>query len=477
MPAEISIETIADAEAYLRERPNFERTFRTRDLEATFKLERMHELCALLGHPEVQVPAIHVAGTKGKGSTSTMLAAMLQAAGYRTGLYTSPHLCDVRERIVIDGTPVSPTTFLQLLRQVQPAVRQLDQQLTPAGPTYFEVLTAAALVHFVAASVQVAVLEVGLGGRLDSTNVCHPECCVITNISLDHTRQLGRTLAAIAREKAGILKPNVPVVSGATARTAGQVIEQVARETGCDLVTLNRDFSYRSHIHPGSGDSPDGAVRWCMDYEGVDGANHRNLELRMPGRHQHANAAVALATCEILRCRGWSLDSDACRSGLASAWAPARLQVVRHDPLTIVDTAHNQASMAATVQGLKDCWPRQRLIFVLATTRGKDISAILQHLMPMARCLILTRYSSNPRANRVEKMAEVAERICRTDARARNCRVLSQPDPTAAVHLAFQEATQDDLVCVTGSFSLAAEVLTGLQPNPSDRSAGLVARS
>jgi dihydrofolate synthase/folylpolyglutamate synthase len=237
-----------DALALLWERIDYERASGIVYGESEYKLDRMRELLARLGDPQSSAPIIHVAGTKGKGSTAAMIAAVLSAAGYRTGLFSSPHLTRVEERMAIDGQPCPEGEFVELARRLRPIVAEMDALAarTPGevGPTYFELTTALALLHFAAQKVDAMVLEVGMGGRLDSTNVCASTVAVITSISFDHTRQLGHTLALIAREKAGIIKPGVPVVSGVIADEPRNVIEEVSRRQRSPIVQLGRDFDF-----------------------------------------------------------------------------------------------------------------------------------------------------------------------------------------------------------------------------------------
>ncbi len=241
---------------WLMRRINYERTAFVPYCSRQLKLDRMRQLLTRLGQPDAGMKIVHVAGTKGKGSTSAMIAAMLTAAGYRTGVFSSPHLERIEERFAVDGVPCSADELVALVNRVIPIVRAMDEEAgepasagdeatSDAGPTYFEITTAIALLHFVERHVDAAVLEVGLGGRLDSTNVCLPVVSVITSISFDHMRQLGNTLASIAREKAGIIKPGVPVVSGVIDPEPQAVIAQIAREHGCRLIQLGRDFDFQ----------------------------------------------------------------------------------------------------------------------------------------------------------------------------------------------------------------------------------------
>ncbi|MEN6557307.1 MAG: Mur ligase family protein, partial [Thermoguttaceae bacterium] len=232
------------AEQFLAGRINYERAASMPSSEAAYKLDRMRELLRRLGDPHQRLPIVHIAGTKGKGSTAAMIAAIGTAAGLRVGRFTSPHLNRIEERLAIDGRVCEPETLVGLLEHLRPTIEAMDQQGEQWSPTYFEILTAAALSWFAERRVDWAVLEVGLGGRLDSTNVCRPRLSIVTSISLDHTRQLGETTAAIAAEKAGIIKPGVPVLSGVQDPEPREVIRRVARQNNCRLLELGEDFGF-----------------------------------------------------------------------------------------------------------------------------------------------------------------------------------------------------------------------------------------
>ena len=325
---------------FLDKRVDFERFQTMPGPGRELKLDRMRALLDRLGNPQDKLRIVHVAGTKGKGSTSAMIAAVLQAAGYRTGLFTSPHLEKIEERIAIDGQPCTADQFAELAAAVRPAVEALDQEAEAAGsgehgPTYFEIITAMALLCFVRHRVQAAVLEVGLGGRLDSTNVCRPLVSVITSISFDHVQQLGHTLEAIAREKAGIIKPGVPVISGVTAEEPRTVIRRIARESNCRLAELDEDFRFEyqppQHLE---GQAALGSVMfWEVSANKaslplVEGRGEGcDLPLALLGRHQAANAAIALATIHELIRQGWNISEQAiCQGFLTVRWpAPSRL--------------------------------------------------------------------------------------------------------------------------------------------------------
>jgi dihydrofolate synthase/folylpolyglutamate synthase len=447
----------------LNARIDFERLqaihYRTQD----FKLERMRELLHRLGDPQNDLTVVHVAGTKGKGSTSAMVAAAVTAAGFRVGLFTSPHLERMEERIAINGQPCSSQELVDLIEQVRPAVEAMDRQ-GPAGdptgssPTYFEILTAIGLLLFRARQVDLAVLEVGLGGRLDSTNVCRPAVSVITSISYDHTRQLGTTLEQIAGEKAGIIKPGVPVVSGVTGEGPRQVIIDTCRRLNSPLIQLDVDFrfSYRPPRHL------EQAPAWGeLDYQG-DCPNFRASEngtvpfsgpvpLGLPGRHQAANAAVALAVLDELAAQGWKIPAAARRAGLANVSWPARVEVVARHPVIVIDAAHNTASVEALLECLDESFSARRRLLLFATTRDKDLRGMLSRLLGRFDTIVLTQYRNNPRAAPAEELRRLAYEIT-----GRELPMIL--DPAVAWAELRRQATADDLLCVTGSFFIAAEV-------------------
>lgn len=438
-------------------------------------LDRMRQLLARLGSPEQALKIVHVAGTKGKGSTCALLAAALGAAGRRTGLFTSPHLDCVEQRLVVDGQPCSPGELADLVEHVWPAVTALDelalrQRHWATGPTYFEITTAMALVQFARRGVEAAVLEVGMGGRLDSTNVCQPLVSVITSISFDHTRQLGTTLAAIAGEKAGIIKPGVPLVSGVQQDEPRQVIAERARRSGSLLVQLGRDFDFRYHpARAAERQACCGTLDFWCDVPGAE-CRYADVALNLLGAHQAANAAVALAVMAQLRRAGWNVPEDAVRHALATTSVPARVEVVAREPAVIIDAAHNVASAAALVEVLRQSISRSPRTLIFGTTEDKDVRGMLAVLLPHFDQVVLTRYRNNPRGVPVEKLAAVAGELWRGVIRVAD-------DSAAAWELVRHETQQNALVCVAGSFFLAAEMrpLIARLPAVASRDAALQA--
>jgi dihydrofolate synthase/folylpolyglutamate synthase len=436
--------TYEQALAFWYGRVNYEqRTPQASDL----KLDHMRALLRLLGDPQDRLRILHVAGSKGKGSTAAMLASILRQAGYRTGLFTSPHLCHVEERIQVDDQPISHEELTSLLGDVEEAIEALEGRAEPAIPmTFFEVATALGFLHFVRRRVDAAVIEVGLGGRFDSTNVCLPLVSVITSISRDHTQQLGHRLASIAMEKAGIVKPGRPVVSGATVLEARDVIEQICRDRQAPLRQLGVDFRYS--YEPGQ-----------VTAEGtrpprVQVFSERRawplLELALLGEHQAANAAVALACIEHLRGSGWAIDDRAVAAGLAQVDWPARLEVVQRRPLVVLDCAHNIASAQALVEALQTSFPPARRLLVFAASSDKDVADMFRILAPHFSHAYLTRYPS-PRSLPPEELARMLAQVA--DLPATLC-----PTAAQAWQAARSAAGNRDLICVAGSVFLAGEL-------------------
>lgn len=445
-----------DSLRFLSGRIDYERRFGYRYGAREFKLARTRELLTRLGNPHQGVPILHVAGTKGKGSTSAMAASVLAAAGFRVGLFTSPHLERVEERIAVDGQACSSAEFVELLQRLVPTVEAMDREgltLSPPepGPTYFEIITAMAWLHFADARVDAAVLEVGLGGRLDSTNVCQPKVSVITSISLDHTQQLGDTLAAIAREKAGIIKPGVPVVSGVTDPEPREVIRRTCLEAGCRLVERGVDFDV-TYVPPHEVDLSPGLGHIDYDYRAAEGPHrYSGLTLGLLGPHQAANAAVALAALAQLRGAGWEIPEAAVREGLSRLVWPARVELIARRPAVVIDAAHNVASVEALLRTLDESVKARRRLLVFAGTQEKDIPGMLRHLLARFDHVILTQYLKNPRAVPVEELAAAATAL--TGQGYRVC-----PTPADAWDAARSLAGPEDLICATGSFFLAAQM-------------------
>lgn len=410
------------------------------------KLHRMHGLLARLGDPHRRLRIVHVAGSKGKGSCAAMLATIFRCAGYRTGLFTSPHLCRLEERFQVDGQAISEGELTQLLNEIRNVVDR-DRDFAATPPTYFEIATAIGFLHFVRRRVEAAVLEVGLGGRLDSTNVCLPAVSVITSISYDHVLILGDRLAMIAREKAGIIKRRRPVVSGATVPEARAVIEQVCREREAPLIELERDV--RHTYIPGQVNRH-GTILPRLQVTTAERA-WPTMSLKLHGAHQTANAAVVVACVEQLRKQGFHLSDYAVSRGLAEVDWPARMEVVGYAPLMVLDCAHNVASAEALVETLLTSFPPARRLLVFAGSGDKDVAGMFRVLGPHFARAWMTRYTASARAVPPEQLATAW-------ASASAAPVEVCGEPAEALACVRGEAREDDLVCITGSVFLAGEL-------------------
>ena len=387
------------ASEFLLGRINYERVAEVPYGKRHMKLDRMRQLLTRLGNPDAGMPIVHVAGTKGKGSTSAMIAGVLQAAGYRTGLFSSPHLEAIEERFQVNALPCPGEKLFALVERLRPIVEEMDREAAAEGslgPTYFELATAIALMHFAEEKVDLTVLEVGLGGRLDSTNVCQSAVTVITSISLDHTKQLGSTVEAIAAEKGGIIKPGVPVLCGPLETGPRRVISDIARQHGSRMIEAGRDFHYTYHP-PLKLEKHDRLG--SLDFEGDMGSEDvqcTEIPLRMLGDHQAANAALAIATISQLRKQGWLISSDAICQTFAELALPGRIELIRRRPAVVLDVAHNVAAVEALVEVLDTSFSCSQRVLVLAATRDKDVGGIVRVLMPHFQRVIVTQYQNNP---------------------------------------------------------------------------------
>lgn len=428
--------------AWLASFANFEQ--RPMDTPARFNLERVHALCAGLGRPERQFPSVQIAGTKGKGSTAAMLESIIRAAGHRTGLYTSPHLHVFRERIRVAGRCISAAALAEAVAVVRPAAERVHREHPGLGAlTMFEVTTAVAFVHFARAGVQCAVLETGLGGRLDAVTVVQPVVTVMTAISFDHMAFLGNTLAAIATEKAGIIKPGVPLVCAAQHPEALAVIKRVCGERGAPLWLLGREVAWQPQRV---------GRRWRVAVRTPRRA-HAGLPVPLAGRHQCENAALAVAAADLLDAQGLRVPRYAVRQGLARTRWPGRLEVLQRRPWLVVDGAHNVDSAATLAAALRESFAARRRVFVLGTSRDKDLAGIVRALAPVASHVVATR-AAHPRA---VAAAEVA-----TAAAAAGLPTSIAHDVPEALVVARQLVRARDLICATGSLFVVAEVRAAL---------------
>lgn len=372
--------------------------------KAEFNLDRMFALMEELGNPQNTYPIIHVAGTKGKGSVSALCAAALQAGGYTVGLYTSPHLLDYCERIQVNGEPIPHELMVELVEEIKPAVARVPFLTT------FEITTALGYLAFARQGCNAAVIEVGLGGRLDATNIVTPKVSVITSLSYDHTAVLGDTLAKIAGEKAGIIKPGVPVVSSPQKDEALEVLERVAKQKRCEFTLVGKDVEF-DKIES----SLDGQVltvdrrRWTLDGAQpavVHGPSSMvRLQIPLLGDHQIENAAVAYAA---LKTSGLEISDESIQKGFSQVQWRARFEIARREPPVIFDSAHNQDSFVKLRQTLDEFFPGRQVYLIFGASEDKNLPGMFAEMKPKIRRLIVTR-ADHPRALEVEKIIGLAE--------------------------------------------------------------------
>lgn len=414
-----------------------------------FGLGRITELMRRIGDPHKKLNVVHIGGTNGKGSTLAMLGAILQSAGYRTGTFTSPHLHSYTERYRINGRKIQPGRVAGLINALRP---HLDAMVKEGfeHPTEFEVSTALAFQYFYEEKVDVLLLEVGLGGLIDSTNVVDPLVAVITNVAMDHMNYLGRTIKEIAAVKAGIIKEGVPAVTASRNKEALAVIEKTCRDKKSSLIQVGRDVTWRVLNTSLRGQR--------FDVYGTRGI-YKNLEIPLIGSHQLVNAATALAVVEVLAGEGWEIPLEAARSGLAKTYWPARLEVVRKSPVVLIDGAHNLHGAKSLRQALEQFFPGKRLVLVMGMLGDKERAKVAAELAPLADVAIITK-PSNPRANDWRQLAGEASKY------AGRVRVIKSIP--AAVQAGLEEAGPDDLVCITGSLYMVAEAREALLGDRSD---------
>lgn len=431
-------------------------------LPADLKLDRMRTLLERLGSPHERYPIVHIAGSKGKGSTAAMLSAILQRDARRIGLFTSPHLQTVEERVQVNQTTIARSDLAEVLTEIRTAsAAPAPGQTLPldAGLTFFEIATALGFLHFAQKRVDAAIVEVGLGGRFDSTNVCLPWLSIVTSISFDHTQQLGNTLASIAFEKAGIIKADRPVVSGVTQDEARQVIRRMATERHAPLHELDVDFRFE-HEPALITNERERWPRVRMTTQRGVGPWHT---LGLIGEHQAANAALAVAAVEVLRERGFAVSDEAVTQGLAQVRWPARLEIAARRPLMLLDCAHNVASAEALATALVASFPvsgggRRRLIF--AGNKDKDVAGMLAVLAPVFDAVYLTRFANSPRALPPEQVVPLLPEKLRGAATV--CATASD-----VLQQIRRDGRPEDVNCAAGSVFLAGELRSLLAPSKS----------
>ena len=402
-----------------------------------FDLGRMAALMDALGSPQSQYPIVHVAGTKGKGSTCAMIAGVLQTAGYKVGLYTSPHLVDYTERIQVNRQPVSHERLVELVEQLKPEVGKIERLTT------FELTTAAAFLYFAQEKVDIAVIEVGLGGRLDATNVVDPLVSVITSLSLDHMNVLGDTLEKIAGEKGGIIKPGRPVVVAHQKPEAAAVLKKIAKERQAPI--LFTDNTYFASVTQHSLAGQEFEIRKAVENNGRARASRFSLPLL--GEHQVQNALTAYATLKVLREAGLKISNSDIANGFATVSWPGRFEILQNDPLVVIDSAHNLDSADKLAQTIRDYLPGRAVELVFGASEDKDVTGMLAALVPVIKSIMVTQ-SVHPRSYDAAQLGDVAQKF--------GLPVAVNPQLETALDQAYASLEMEGVLVITGSIFIAA---------------------
>ena len=434
---------------FLETLTDYERLRIVRYNSQNFDLDRMRSLLRKLGNPQDHFKSVHIAGTKGKGSTCAMIASMLQANGYKVGVYTSPHLCDIRERIAVNGHTIPHSDFARLIRQVEPIVARAKPT-----PTFFDVITAVAFKYFAEQKIDIAVVETGLGGRLDSTNVLKPEVTAITSISKDHMAQLGHTLPKIAEEKAGIFKAGVPAVTVHQDPDVEAVLQRVAHKAGApfDVTGKSIEFSYRFEATRMLGPHN----RICLT---TPTSRFEHLAVPLMGEHQAINCGLALAVIDKLKTRGFAINDAKAMEGLSKTTMPGRMEIIAYNPRVLVDGAHNAASLDALMKAIGQHVPYDSMVVIFGCCQDKDIPGMLERITAGADKVIFTKVDSIRTADPEELAARYVELYGKM---AQVAHTLED-----ALAIANRAVTREDLICITGSFYLVGEAKKYFADRPS----------
>lgn len=437
-----ALRTYKQAIAYLFKKTDYEREEYLRYNVTTFNLDRMGKLLSLLGNPQAKIKTVHIAGTKGKGSTATMLARMLESNGYKVGLYTSPHLVHLHERIVINCKMLTDSQMLGLMNRVHAPVEKLSEE--DDSPTFFEIMTALAFMHFQDQKVDVGIIETGLGGRLDSTNVITPEVIGITSLSIDHQQQLGTSIDSIAKEKAGIMKKGIPVITVTQDPTAMKALKAKANSVHAPLHVTGDDidFSYRFETSREHGPH----TRICLT---TNTSRFEHLRVPVHGTHMAINCGLALAMLDKLKGSGFEIDTEKATIGLDSVNLAGRMEMICHDPRIMIDGAHNAQSIRALIHAIGQNIPYDSMVVIFGCNSDKDVEGMLQELQYGADKVIFTR-SSSPKAMSPHDLSEMYSEICH-----KMCQTSSSLGE--ALQLANSAVGREDLILITGSFYLIGQ--------------------
>lgn len=425
---------------YIFGHTNYEMIPRVPHIEANYDLRRVYELLERLGNPHQKAKSLHITGTNGKGSTSAMLASVLTASGYLTGLYTSPHLHTMRERFTVDGRMITEAEVEKIMTRIRPEIEAVDKKANYGKLTVFEILTTLSFAYFAEKKCQFQVMEVGMGGRFDATNVIQPEVCLLTSISLDHTEVLGDTLAKIAAEKSGIIKPGCTVVSHPQAEEADKVIRETCREKGVNLIRVGKDATVKGLSH--DFEHQEMEIKGRLD--------SYKLSIPLLGQYQLNNAAAAVAALEVLNEQGIKISRDNILKGMSSVDFPGRMHIIHRRPFIVVDGGHNPGAAHNLKEAILQYFKPDKSILVIGISNDKDVTGIVKELAPVFSRVITTR-ANNPRSSHPEVLA----------AEFAKCGVVAQV--TGNLPQALMEARtiakDDDLICATGSLFIVGEAI------------------
>jgi len=443
--------TYKQAIGYLSKKSDYEKERHVRYDATTFNLKRMKKLLSLVANPHKKIHTAHIAGTKGKGSTATMLAKMLQANGFTVGLYTSPHVVYLHERITVNSKMISKSEMLGLMNRIYAPV----EKIAKTNPvTFFEIMTALAFMHFADVKTDIAVIETGLGGRLDSTNVIQPQVVGITSLSLDHQRQLGDTIDKIAKEKAGIFKTGVPIVTVQQPPEAMNVLKSHAATIKAPLSVTGKDIDFSYRFETSREDGPH--TRICLT---TKTSKFEHLRVPMYGKHQAINCGLALAMLDKLKSSGYKIDNEKASKALGKVSLVGRMETIYDDPRIMIDAAHNAASIRALIHAIGQNIPYDSLVVIFGCNYDKDVEGMLHQLQYGADKVIFTR-SNSPKAMSPEEMADIYVEMC-----GKMCQTANSL--REALQLAKNAISREDLICITGSFYLIGLAKSHFQ---SDRS-------
>ncbi len=436
------------AEDYLLSFTDYEKTPGIAYTAANYDLRRMEKLLHPLGNPHLGTKTIHIAGTKGKGSTAAMIAEVLATAGFKSGLFTSPHLHTIRERVKVNGIPISEDEFASIINELRPIVEKIDREAEYGRLTTFEILTVLVFAYFKKCAVDCQILEAGLGGRLDATNIARADVCVITSISLDHTEVLGNTIAKIAAEKAGIIKPGCTVINFPQPEEATRIIEYVSRQQAARLIQVGKDITwYRT-----------GGDLYRQSLIVKSKSTEHQLTIPLIGDHQLENAAASVAAVESLSHLGIRVAADEIVRGLSQVDWPGRLQILSREPMIVVDGAHNGHSMRRLVQAVKQYFDYKKCLVIFGTSCDKDVKSMAQELVTLTGDIIVTR-SSHPRAASIPVVTAEFSR--------QGINVKVAENVPQALSRARAQAGKADIILITGSIFIVAEAIDYTRGNPS----------